>query len=361
MENNLDKQYLELLGYVLEHGHSSDDRTGTGTIKSFGHTIKHNMQDGFPILTSKKVFTKGIIYELLWFLSGDRNMKLMVDNGVNIWVGDAYKAFMIKSGFKETELGWVGKMGGLNQDVSGWLTKEEFINKIKTDDEFSKKWGDLGRVYGVQWRKWKKHTENNIEYIDQVQNILDKLKTNPDDRRMIVTAWNPGEIDDQLLPPCHNMWQVFTRKLSTVERHKIAYKDKLPGAYRVTTNGLDFNEMDERLDELNIPKRAISLSFNMRSVDIPLGMPFDITSYGFLLSMIAQQVNMLPENLICNFGDTHIYKNQIESVKEQIQRKTHKLPQLQLNKKESLFDYKYDDFKLIDYVSEDKIFYPLSN
>lgn len=346
MNNNLDKQYLELLEYVLNNGYESDDRTGTGTIKSFGHQIIHNMQEGFPILTSKKVFTKAVIYELFWFLSGDRNMKMMVDNDVNIWVGDAYKNFL------------------KNQPNHDRLeTKEEFTEKIKTDKEFCNKWGDLGRVYGVQWRKWKKHHKNKeVEYIDQVQNILDKLKTNPDDRRMIVTAWNPGELDDQLLPPCHNMWQVFTRKLTHNERKKIADNQlNLPLAYKVTVDGIDIDKMEQTLDGMNIPKRAISLSFNMRSVDIPLGMPFDISSYGFLLSMIAQQVNMIPEMLVCNFGDTHIYKNQIDGVKEQLQRNTHKLPQLKLNNAQSLFDYKYEDFKLIDYKHEDKIHFPLSN
>lgn len=357
MNNNLDKQYLELLENVLNNGYESDDRTGTGTIKSFGHQITHNMQEGFPILTSKKIFTKAVIYELLWFLSGDRNMKMMVDNNVNIWVGDAYKRFVVNNPeFIK------GEYGEKNLNFK-YLNKEEFINKIKTDKEFCDKWGDLGRVYGVQWRKWKKYNKNNtIQYIDQVQNVLDKLKINPDDRRMIVTAWNPGELDEQLLPPCHNMWQVFTRKLTHNERKKLADNQlMLPLAYKVTIDGIDINNMEQTLDEMNIPKRAISLFFNMRSVDIPLGMPFDISSYGFLLSMIAQQVNMIPEKLVCNFGDTHIYKNQIDSVKQQLKRNTHKLPKLKLNKAKSLFDYKYEDFKLIDYISEDKIYFPLSN
>jgi len=345
-KNELDKQYLELMRSVFATGYGSDDRTGTGTIKTFGNSIKVNLQDGFPILTSKKVFTKAVIYELLWFLSGETNMKLMTDNDVNIWIGDAYKKYC------EIEA---------NPPHDHTLSRKEFIDKLKADDEFCNKWGDLGRVYGVQWRNWKKHRDGNVETIDQVQNVLDKLRTNPDDRRMVVTAWNPGELDQQLLPPCHYFWQVFTRELSFNERVNFAFKNNMsvPKILNVTED--DRKEWYKFFKENNIPERAISLSFNMRSVDVPLGMPFDISSYGFLLSMIAQQVNMMPENLVCNFGDTHIYQNQIGGVKEQLKRKSHKLPELKLNKAKSLFDYKYEDFELIDYICEDKINFPLSN
>lgn len=364
-KNKLDEQYINLLKEVYNNGYDSEDRTGTGTRKSFGHSIKVNVQEGFPILTSKKVFTKGIIYELLWFLSGDRNMKLMVNNKVNIWIGDAYKKYKKIAGSIE-EPDYFLHVDDPKENRIRLLTEPEFIEKLKTDEAFSNMFGDLGRVYGVQWRNWRKvNNDGSIEHIDQIQKLLNTLETNPDDRRMIVTAWNPGELDDMLLPPCHNMFQVFTRKLSFNER--IRYNDYKPYNLESEFPELEIDQKTfedyhhKKMDEMGCSTRAISLSFNMRSVDVPLGMPFDISSYGFLLHMIAQQVNMIPENLVCNFADTHIYQNQFDGVKEQIERNTHKLPTLKLNKAKSLFDYKYEDFELIDYVCEDKIFYPLSN
>jgi thymidylate synthase len=310
--NKLDKQYIELLQDILDNGYHKDDRTGTGTISVFGRYIRHKMSDGFPLLTTKKMSIKSIMTELKWFLKGDTNIQYLVQNGCNIWNGDAYKNYLIEdartlpnmSKDKMMELGYR-------------LTQEDFINKIKTDDEFAQAWGELGPIYGKQWRKWdiiNKVNENTGEfflgnqYIDQIKNVLELLKTNPDSRRIMVNAWNVGEIEDVVLPPCHYGFQFYTRELSFDERKKLCKLSE-----RVYPN-------NEWMDENNIPKREISLLWNQRSVDTPLGLPFNIASYGMLLLLFAEEVNMVPGELIGNLGDTHIYKNQVGGCIEQIGR-----------------------------------------
>lgn len=353
-KNNLDKQYCELLKYIKENGYSSDDRTGTGTIKSFGYIIKHNMDEGFPILTTKKVFTKGVLHEVLWFLSGNTNIKYLVDNGVNIWVGDCYKRYKQYAESLE-EPDYSVHTDDPIQNCTRILTEKEFIDMIKTNQEFADKWGELNKVYGSEWRDWYD--------IDQVQELIDTLKTNPDSRRMIVTAWNPVNVKNAVLPPCHNFWQVVTRSLSHQERHEYHRKlIRFPLAYKVTGSGFDIEDMEARLDQLNVPKHAISLQFNMRSVDVPLGLPFNITSYAFILEMLAKTVNMVPDQLSCTLGDIHIYKNQLEGVEEQLKRSSHHLPQLNINTNTIDIDqFKFEDFEIVNYISEDKIFFPLSN
>jgi thymidylate synthase len=291
MANTLDKQYTDLLQTILDYGVEKKDRTGTGTKSIFGYTIRHNMKHGFPLLTTKKMAWKTMVTELLWFLRGDTNIKYLVDNNCHIWDGDAYQAYL----------------KNMDKQFPHILCfdKEEFINKIKTDDEFAKKWGDLGPVYGKQWRSWDAHNKWDIdpEQIDQISNLINDLKTNPDSRRLMVSAWNVGELDQMVLPPCHYGFQVYTRELSMEER---------------------LNEFEKRgyvknLDPLDwAPKRAISLMWNQRSVDTLLGLPFNIASYGLLLTMIADEVNMVPDELIGNLGDTHLYLNHIEQAKEQI-------------------------------------------
>ena len=311
--NTLDKQYTDLLQTILDYGIEKKDRTGTGTKSIFGYTIRHNMKDGFPLLTTKKMYTKGIIAELLWFLRGDTNIKSLLDNDCHIWDGDAYKAYEKKA------LDVIGE-----NEKDKLLSKEEFINKIKTDDEFAKKWGELGPIYGKQWRSWERYTpyqkigsyEDGIGVytykkntnIDQIANLINDLKTNPDSRRLMVNAWNVGELDSMTLPPCHYGFQIYTRELSWDERHELAE----------TKYQLD--DTDEELDKHNIPTRAISLMWNQRSVDTFLGLPFNIASYGLLLEIIAKSVNMVPDELIGNLGDTHLYSNHIEQAKEQIGR-----------------------------------------
>jgi thymidylate synthase len=305
--NNLDKQYTDLLQDILENGVTKSDRTGTGTLSVFGRQIRHKMSEGFPLLTTKKMPFKTITTELLWFLRGDTNIKFLVDNGCHIWDGDAYKSY------SDHFIGY--------EDVPN---KELFIEQIKTDDEFAKKWGELGPVYGKQWRRWEGLNSNT----DQIANLINELKTNPDSRRLMVNAWNVGELDQMVLPPCHYGFQVYTRKLSASER--ITYKNTKQINLLDSNELFDFiksnvsidldNEVHKECDKFNIPTRAISLMWLQRSVDTFLGLSFNIASYGLLLEIIAKSVNMVPDELIGNLGDTHLYSNHVEQAKEQIGR-----------------------------------------
>ena len=305
--NSLDRQYKGLLETILQHGVSKEDRTGTGTQSIFGYTIRHNMADGFPLLTTKRMAVKTMMTELKWFLKGDTNIKYLVDNGCNIWNGDAYKRFTYYT----------------DENTS----MDRFIELIKTDDEFAKKWGDLGPIYGKQWRRWSHETG---EIIDQIHNLINDLKTNPDSRRLMVNAWNVGELHQMTLPPCHYGFQVYTRP--TTRQEKIVN----PGKYR-----------------------AISLMWNQRSVDTFLGLPFNIASYGLLLEIIAKEVNMMPDQLVGSLGDVHIYNNHLKQAKEQISRDGFDLPTIKLSNVDILkgeFDY-----ELMNYKSLESIKAPLSN
>jgi len=325
--NNIDKQYQALLQDILDNGAKKKDRTGTGTLSVFGRQIRHKMSDGFPALTTKKIYWKGIVTELIWFLRGDTNIKFLVDNGCHIWDGDCYKNYCKIAGNLE-EPNYDVHVDDPNENRTRLMTKDEFINRIKTDDHFAKEWGELGPIYGKQWRSWKgsngmigeKDKDGvrviNWEKIDQIKNLINDLKTNPDSRRLMVTAWNVEEISDMTLPPCHYGFQVYTRELSLDEREQIALSIPIIAAEiekrgPMTPLGLDRN---------NIPTRAISLAWNQRSVDTFLGLPFNIASYGLLLEIIAKATNMVPEELIGNLGDTHLYLNHVEQAQEQIGR-----------------------------------------
>ena len=351
--NNIDRQYKELLDHILHFGVDKADRTGTGTKSIFGWQIRHNMKEGFPLLTTKKMAWKTMVTELLWFLRGDTNIKYRVTHGCYIWNCDAIKKYEKYKG----EIDW-----------GPFVTKEEaFVEKIKTDDEFAKKWGELGPIYGAQWRKWgglQDLTDDDKPiYLDQIANLISELKTNPDSRRLMVSAWNVGELDQMVLPPCHYGFQVYTRKLSLKERYSIAKYDWPPdGLHNVAIN---------RLEQRNIPRRAISLMWNQRSVDTFLGLPFNIASYGLLLEIIAKEVNMIPEDLIGNLGDVHLYNNHIEQAKEQITRSPYELPKLIINNE--FWNHEYQtidgwvnsmemaDFTLENYQSHPAIKAPLSN
>jgi thymidylate synthase len=287
--NNLDKQYQQLLQDILDNGMKKEDRTGTGTISVFGRQIRHKMSEGFPLLTTKKMPFKTIVTELLWFLRGDTNIKYLVDNGCHIWDGDAYKNYL-----------------KLTVDTEP-LSQEKFINKIKQNEwEFAKTWGDLGPIYGKQWRSW-------------------------------------GYREDL--------------KLVDNNRGNFEYE-------KVITTGVDQiqNLSPKKLNSFNIPKRAISLMWNQRSVDTFLGLPFNIASYGLLLEIIAKEVNMIPDELIGNLGDVHLYSNHIEQAKEQIGRTDYELPTLNIyGEVDDIAHYEIADFEIKNYQSHPTIKAPLSN
>jgi thymidylate synthase len=372
--NKLDKAYTALLQDILDNGVKKETRNG-GTISVFGRQIRHKMSEGFPLLTTKKMAWKTMVTELLWFLKGDTNIKYLVDNGCHIWDGDCFSNYLKKQSenFENTT-----PLNFLNNDKA----QEEFINRIKTNDEFAKKWGELGPIYGKQWREWTYLTRENKEDIDgvdemicgadmfdsyryyrtfdQIQNLINELKTNPDSRRLMVSAWNVGELDQMVLPPCHYGFQVYTRELTWEEQVKWVMKN--------TNVELENVYIVEEVAKETTPRRAISLMWNQRSVDTFLGLPFNIASYGLLLEIIAKEVNMVPDELIGNLGDCHLYlSDHIDAAKEQISREPFELPKLNINENNKLrvgggiFTYVNTDFTLENYKYHPKIKATLSN
>ena len=361
--NNIERQYQQLLRDILENGVDKKDRTGTGTLSVFGRQVRHKMSEGFPLLTTKKMAWKTMVTELLWFLRGDTNIKYLVDNDCHIWNGDAYKNYC-------------NQIPEYSKQFT--MSKEEYIEKIKTDDEFAKKWGELGPIYGAQWRRWgglqDLADDDTPIYLDQITNLIKELKTNPDSRRLMVSAWNVGELNEMVLPPCHYGFQVYTRELSEDERNEIRDMQYFRNNLHKALKG-----SDTKIDWKNIPTRAISLMWNQRSVDTFLGLPFNIASYGLLLEIIAKEVNMVPDELIGNLGDVHLYKNHIEQAKEQMYRRPYDLPKVQITERnwyqhelvkehlgektfsEKIMSYRPDCFELIGYQSHEKIKAPLSN
>jgi len=350
MENNVDKQYQALLQDILDNGIEKKDRTGTGTLSVFGRQIRHKMSEGFPLLTTKKMAWKTMVTELLWFLRGDTNIKYLVDNGCHIWDGDAYK------NYQKTMTEWFGN--------ESQLTKEQFIDKIKTNDEFASKWGELGPIYGKQWRDWNNSVSEfeGLAGIDQIQNLINELETNPDSRRLMVNAWNVGELNEMVLPPCHYGFQVYTRELSLEERIELWYQQNQNKTGKRGMWEIDYVESYEghkKLNSFNIPKRAISLMWNQRSVDTFLGLPFNIASYGLLLMLIADEMGMIADELIGNLGDVHLYSNHIEQAKEQIGRIPYELPTVYV--RDGIESFMPGDIILENYQSHPTIKAPLSN
>ncbi|HOI85324.1 MAG TPA: thymidylate synthase [Acholeplasmataceae bacterium] len=275
------KPYLELCQHVLDHGTFKMDRTKTGTYSVFGYQMRYNLEDGFPLLTTKKVHLKSIIHELLWFIKGDTNIKYLVDHDVRIWNEWPYEAFKRSSDYQGESM-------------------DDYVQKIKTDAEFAKNHGDLGPVYGAQWR--------NFNGVDQLQFILDEIKNNPNSRRMILSAWNPAEIKHMALPPCHTLIQFY------------------------------------------VADGKLSLQLYQRSADIFLGVPFNIASYALLLMMVAQVTNLKPGEFVHTLGDAHIYQNHLDQVKLQLTRTPRKRPIMVLNPNvKSLFDFTFEDFELKEY------------
>lgn len=281
------KQYLDMCRYILEHGEDRPDRTGTGTRSVFGYQARYDLREGFPLLTTKKMYLRPIAEELLWFIKGDTNIKYLVDRNVKIWNEWPYEDF------KKSE------------DFNG-ETLEEFVEKIKNDDEFAKKHGNLGPVYGAQWRNF------NNEGTDQLMKLIDSLKNNPFSRRHIISAWNPSQVDEMALPPCHTLMQFY----------------------------------------VSSDKKYLSCQLYQRSADTFLGVPFNIASYALLTCMLAQVCGYEPKEFIHTIGDAHIYKDHFDVVKTQIEREPLPLPHLVLNKDiDNLFDFKIEDIKLEGYQS----------
>jgi thymidylate synthase len=302
---DIQEQYRGLLGTLLHNSNEKEDRTGTGTLSVFGRQLRHNMKEGFPLLTTKKMAVGSIMTELKWFLKGDTNIKYLVDNGCNIWNGDAYKKYC--DALQDHYDG-----GG---DIA---TREQFIRMIKDDPEWARIWGELGPIYGKQWRGWFMYNDS-VEPVfrDQIKELVRGLKLNPNSRRHIVSAWNVGDLDDMTLPPCHYGFQCYV------------------------VNG------------------TLSLMWNQRSVDTFLGLPFNIASYATLLLLLCEETGYEAGELIANLGDVHLYKNHVEQAWEQLGREAYSLPSLKLSNV-SLLDGEFD-YELIDYKHHPRIKAPLSN
>ena len=309
--NSLDLRYQNILQDILLEGKEKTDRTGTGTISVFGKQIRHDMSEGFPLLTTKKMAVKTMMTELKWFLKGDTNIKYLVNNNCHIWDGDAYKAYPHKDE----------------------LTQKEFIQKIKSDWKFARIYGELGPIYGKQWRDWDSK--------DQIKELIKNIKENPDSRRLIVSAWNVGEIDKVVLPPCHYGFQCYVSDLSPLEIIDQAKKD---GLWKDTIpEGMTLGESQK-----DFKTKKLSLMWNQRSVDTFLGLPFNIASYGTLLLLLCEETNLKPGELIGNLGDTHLYSNHLEQAKEQIERTSFDLPTIKLSNVDILsgeFDYEIEGYE----------------
>lgn len=276
------RQYLDLCKYILENGEERDDRTGTGTISSFGHQLRFDLSEGFPLLTSKRVYYPAVFKELLWFISGDTNIRYLVDNNVRIWNEWPYENYKKSAAYQGESM-------------------TEFIDKIKEDDAFAQAYGDLGPVYGKQWR--------DFNGVDQLAQAIEQIKHQPHSRRIIISSWNPSEIEAMALPPCHTLMQFYV--------------------------GTD---------------QKLSLQLYQRSADLFLGVPFNIASYALLLHLVADVCDLKVGTFVHTFGDVHIYKNHIEQVKLQLSRDLKTLPQLKLkNHYDDITQYRYEDIEVINY------------
>lgn len=342
------KQYLALMQDILDNGVVKKDRTGVGTLSVFGRQLRFDLKEGFPLVTTKKVHLKSIIHELLWFLNGDTNVKYLQENGVKIW--------------------------------NAWSDEE----------------GNLGPVYGKQWREWRdckvvechdvrrtqqlmqrgykyigNMKEDGTTYLvyekphDQISKVIQQLREDPDSRRIIVSAWNVGDLDDMALNPCHNYFQFYTTEMTLLERldwYEANEPEKFANAPLINHEDIDDEErLHETLDREGIPRRKLSCFYMMRSNDVALGKPFNIASYALLTHMVAQQVNMVPDELVYSGVDVHLYLNHIDQIKLQLTREPYPLPKLVIKRKpESIFDYKYEDFEVVGYQSHPHIVMPVA-
>ncbi|HBZ1698314.1 TPA: thymidylate synthase [Salmonella enterica subsp. enterica serovar Enteritidis] len=342
------KQYLALMQDILDNGVVKKDRTGVGTLSVFGRQLRFDLKEGFPLVTTKKVHLKSIIHELLWFLNGDTNVKYLQENGVRIW------------------------------------------------NEWSDEEGNLGPVYGKQWREWRdckvvechdvrrtqqlmqrgykyigNMKEDGTTYLvyekphDQISKVIQQLREDPDSRRIIVSAWNVSDLDDMALNPCHNYFQFYTTEMTVLERldwYEVNEPEKFANAPLINHEDIDDEErLHETLDREGIPRRKLSCFYMMRSNDVALGKPFNIASYALLTHMVAQQVNMVPDELVYSGVDVHLYLNHLEQIKLQLTREPYPLPKLVIKRKpDSIFDYKYEDFEVVGYQSHPHIAMPVA-
>ena len=286
------KQYLQFLNHIMDNGEIKEDRTATGTKSLFGYQMRYNLQDGFPLVTTKRMAKKAIIHELIWFISGNTNIKYLVDNNIKIWNEWPYDKYKKSNDYQNETL-------------------KEFVSKIKNDQDFADKHGDLGPVYGKQWRSFEGRDK---KIVDQLTEVIQNIKTNPDSRRHIVTAWNPAEIEDMALPPCHMMFQFY------------------------------------------VSNNKLSLQLYQRSADSFLGVPFNIASYSLLLTMVAHVCDLEVGDFVHTIGDAHIYSNHFDQVALQTSRTPLPLPKLIIKRKvTSIDDFKFEDFEIVDYQSHGKI------
>lgn len=342
------KQYLALMQDILDNGVVKKDRTGVGTLSVFGRQLRFDLKEGFPLVTTKKVHLKSIIHELLWFLNGDTNVKYLQENGVKIW------------------------------------------------NEWSDEEGNLGPVYGKQWREWRdckvvechdvrrtqqlmqrgykyigNMKEDGTTYLvyekahDQISKVIQQLREDPDSRRIVVSAWNVGDLDDMALNPCHNYFQFYTTEMTLLERldwYEANEPEKFANAPLINHEDIDDEErLHETLDREGIPRRKLSCFYMMRSNDYLLGAPFNVASYALLTHMIAQQLNMVPDELVYSGVDVHLYSNHLEQAKLQLTREPYPLPKLVIKRKpDSIFDYKYEDFELVGYQAHPHIAAPVA-
>lgn len=313
----MEQDYLDLAKRIIDEGTERQDRTGTGTKSVFGHQMRFDLQKGFPLLTTKRVFFKLIKSELLWFLKGDTNIRYLLENNNHIWDEWAFERYVKSADYQGPDMTNFGIRVQEDPDFKELYDKEmaEFREKVLTDDTFSEKHGSLGNVYGAQWRAWKT-TEGG--FIDQINDVIESIKTNPNSRRHIVSAWNPEEVPTMALPPCHTLFQFYVDG------------DKL------------------------------SCQLYQRSADVFLGVPFNIASYALLTHLIAQETGLKVGEFVHTLGDAHLYLNHMDQINEQLSRDIRDFPTLELNKEKSIFDFEMEDIKVLDYKPHKSIKAPIA-
>lgn len=335
MTNKVDQQHKDTINKILKYGTKKMDRTKTGTLSIFGHQMRFNMADGFPLLTLRKIHVKSFVHEMLWFLGafdekynkfGNSNIRVLLESGnVTFWSEWPYHSYLRSMEYRP-EL--------------PYMNIKEFEAKIVLDDNFALEFGSLGKSYGKQWISYGENKFNQIDY------LIEELKKDPDSRRLILNAWNSDEIKDTLLPPCHMMFQLYSEKMNPDDRLRSysmwLHEKNLPHG--------------RPMEEFGFPERKLSLQMYQRSCDFYLGSPFNVAEYALLLHMISQIVNMIPYELIINIGDAHLYSNSIEAAKKLLDREGYELPRLELNKNiKNIYDFRYEDIKIINYQSHPNI------